>query len=196
MKTCTVKECQKVVLCRGWCRTHYTRWYETGSTDLGVRPPQRTNYDTTPIEDRFWSKVMKTSDHWIWVGGKTKLGYGSVWNNDLKKQVMAHRLSWEIANSRVIPNELHIDHLCRTPSCVNPNHLEPVTRKVNAQRGIAGQVRKQRALEQTHCINGHIRKNNVYNGGGCKTCAKINTYRRRGKLYLLKGDSNEIKSTK
>lgn len=186
METCIVNGCSKKIICRGWCRTHYTRWYETGSTELGVRPPHRINYTTTPIEERFWAKVQKTDNHWYWTGAKTILGYGSLWDYERKGHKMAHRLSWEIANGSKIPDELHIDHLCRTPSCVNPEHIEPVTRKVNAQRGIAGKLAKLRGLAQTHCINGHLRTDNIHKSGACKTCTKIRVYTKRGKLNLLR----------
>jgi hypothetical protein len=33
-----------------------------------------------------------------------------------------------------IPDGLTLDHLCRNKSCVNPDHLEPVTREENTVR--------------------------------------------------------------
>ncbi len=35
-----------------------------------------------------------------------------------------------------VPAELHLDHLCREPACINPAHLEPVTPRENALRGV------------------------------------------------------------
>jgi len=35
-----------------------------------------------------------------------------------------------------IPAGHDIDHLCRTPPCCNPTHLEVVRRAVNTQRGM------------------------------------------------------------
>lgn len=29
-KICSIQDCGKVVLCRGWCQTHYERWRRTG----------------------------------------------------------------------------------------------------------------------------------------------------------------------
>jgi hypothetical protein len=34
-----------------------------------------------------------------------------------------------------IPSDKEIDHLCRVRNCVNPEHLEPVTREENLRRG-------------------------------------------------------------
>jgi hypothetical protein len=191
MKICSISGCTKKVVCRGWCRTHYTRWYETGSTELGVRPPKRTNYTTTPIEVRFWAKVRKTDNHWWWLGGKSKLGYGAIYDNSSNKRRMAHRLSWELANGKTIPDELHIDHLCRTTSCVNPEHLEPVTRSVNASRGVAGLRARERGAARLYCRHGHARRNNIYSSGACKTCTFINTRKYREAKKCLRGNSSQ-----
>lgn len=59
---------------------------------------------------------------------------------------MAHRAVYE-ALVGPIPPELELDHLCRNPACVNPAHLEPVTRKENVRRGYWG---------KNHCKHGHV----------------------------------------
>ncbi|WP_372453667.1 HNH endonuclease [Mycolicibacterium goodii] len=54
-----------------------------------------------------------------------------------------------------LPSAQQLDHTCRNTSCVNPDHLEPVTPKVNTQRSI-------RVAGPT-CRNGHERNEaNVY----------------------------------
>lgn len=45
-----------------------------------------------------------------------------------------HRLAY-IAAYGEIPEGLVLDHKCRRPACCNPKHLEPVTVKVNTERG-------------------------------------------------------------
>ena len=62
-----------------------------------------------------------------------------------------HRYVWE-RDRGPIPKGMHIDHLCRKPSCVNVEHLEVVTPRVNTLRGISPPAVFARA---THCVNGH-----------------------------------------
>lgn len=180
---CTVDGCEKPQLSRGWCRTHYTRWYETGSVELGVRTGRE--YTTRPIEDRFWEKVQRGENHWLWTGAKSSLGYGAIWDYERQGHVMAHRLSWEIANGCKIPEGMVIDHLCRTPQCVNPDHLEVVTVSVNTARGLAGEVGGRRNRTKTHCPRNHpySPENTYYYNNGrsrvCRTCSIERTQARR-----------------
>lgn len=46
----------------------------------------------------------------------------------------AHRAMYEQVIGP-IPEGMDLDHLCRQPRCINPDHLEPVTRAKNLQRG-------------------------------------------------------------
>jgi hypothetical protein len=190
-KKCSIEGCEKPNLARTWCRTHYTRWYETGSTELGVRnppsPPPRQ--EPTPLIERFEAKVVKKSDGcWLWTGGKTKQGYGYIYDHAEGRNVQAHRVSWELANGTKIPKGLVIDHLCRTPRCVNPDHLEPVTYSVNAIRGVGADVARRRAMAVTHCPQGHpySPENTYYYNEGrtrvCRTCAIERTQERRRRM--------------
>lgn len=82
-------------------------------------------------EQRFWAKVDKSGDCWLWLASANRKGYGHIWLNGRYEQ--AHRYAYEIAVGP-IPLGLQIDHLCRTPQCVNPQHLEPVTLEENSRR--------------------------------------------------------------
>lgn len=55
------------------------------------------------------------------------------------RTVRAHRWYYEQAHGD-IPSGLDLDHLCRVRHCVNPDHLEPVSRAVNSQRGDRAKV--------------------------------------------------------
>lgn len=100
---------------------------------------------------RFFNKVDVTVDGcWLFTGGLT-LGYGTVRIAGTRKNAMAHRLAYEHSVGPIEPG-LQLDHLCRNRACVRPDHLEPVTRRVNILRG-AG-VTAQNA-SKTHCKRGH-----------------------------------------
>lgn len=51
-----------------------------------------------------------------------------------------------------VPEGLELDHLCRVTICVNPDHLEPVTHRVNVLRGASVQAAYAR---RTQCPLGH-----------------------------------------
>lgn len=76
---------------------------------------------------------------WLWLASLTPSGYGRIGLSNLssrtfgRRQIMAHNLYWERANGP-IPDGLELDHLCRVRRCVNPTHLEPVTRAENLRR--------------------------------------------------------------
>lgn len=58
----------------------------------------------------------------------------------------AHVFNWELTNGPV-PSGLELDHLCRVPRCVNPDHLEPVTCAENQQRGNAAKLTKDMVIK-------------------------------------------------
>lgn len=108
---------------------------------------------------------------WLWAGSIGSHGYGQMRHEGTTK--LAHRL----------PAGLDLDHLCRVRSCCNPDHLEPVTRIVNARRGMRGLMRKVEAAKITHCPAGHEYTHaNTYhgsNGRSCRACARARTALRR-----------------
>ena len=117
---------------------------------------------------------------WEWTGSQDKLGYGRVYYNG--KGDRAYRVFYEMIVGP-IPEGLVIDHLCRNPPCVNPDHLEPVTTRENLSRGDPTRYNRIK----TECPSGHpYDKENTYNrpdgrGRQCKICMRTHTanWRRR-----------------
>lgn len=103
--------------------------------------------------DRFFAKVEVPDvlGCWQWVASFNSHHYGQfrIWG----KTRTAHRLAWSLIVGP-IPVGLDLDHLCRNRGCVNPRHLEPVTRRVNTQRGMAAERTRASRAEQTHCRRG------------------------------------------
>lgn len=105
---------------------------------------------------RFWAKVEKTESCWLWMARVNNHGYGEINPGQRSGPPrLAHRLSYELIVGP-IPEGFVLDHLCRTPRCVNPAHLEPVTHAENVRRGLSAQLKSQ-------CPRGHaLRAPNLY----------------------------------
>jgi HNH endonuclease len=99
---------------------------------------------------RFAAKVDKTGDCWKWTGARNATGYGHI-SAGRGVCLMAHRVSWELHRGP-IPDGHQIDHLCRNPGCVNPDHLEPVTPALNTARSWGPAALN---AEKECCIRGH-----------------------------------------
>lgn len=125
------------------------------------------------LPERFWSKVSPEPNTgcWLWMGAyRDHRGYG-VFSLGGKNHY-AHRLCFIDAKGE-IPVRRELDHLCRQPSCVNPDHLEAVTRSTNNRRGLLGR-------KNTHCRYGHeLTAENRYSSGQCKLCARERARRQR-----------------
>lgn len=103
----------------------------------------------TYAAERFWAKVEKTANCWLWVAKLDSGGYGQFFLAG--KHRMAHRISYELSVG-LIPDGLTLDHLCRVHRCVRPDHLDPVTTRVNILRGIGPSALN---ATKTHCPKGH-----------------------------------------
>jgi hypothetical protein len=109
---------------------------------------------------------------WQWTGFVDKnTGYGGFWFE--RRPIPAHRASYTLFKGP-IPIGLEIDHLCRNRPCVNPEHLEAVTKKVNVLRGEGLSAVHKR---KTHCIRGHLLSGENMRqdkwGRVCRKCKRI-----------------------
>lgn len=116
------------------------------------------------FESRFWAKVRKGDDCWVWRGGRRFNGYGIIMRGN--RFEAAHRVSWELAHG-LIPSGLLVCHHCDNPPCVRPDHLFIGDHKANSADMVAkGRQRGKAPLKpkvlspaerrlQTHCKRGH-----------------------------------------
>jgi len=102
------------------------------------------------LKERLMAKV-KVAENGCWerTVGVNNLGYSTL--RFQGKMYAAHRAAYEVFIGP-IPEGLQIDHLCRNRVCVNPDHLEPVTRRENLLRGEGFSAQ---AARKTHCPQGH-----------------------------------------
>lgn len=98
--------------------------------------------------EKLLNKIEKTPTCWNWLGTiRESNGYGRV--EFQGRTQTAHRVIYELMIGE-IPNGLELDHLCRNKRCVNPAHLEPVTKLENIKR--SQEFRKLKSV----CKNGHL----------------------------------------
>ena len=135
----------------------------------------------------FWEKVAlvgNACECWLWKGVLSHNGYGR-FSIGRGKKAQAHRWAYESIIGP-IPDGLHLDHLCRVRSCVNPYHLEPVTNRENILRGEGPTAVNSRAKE---CPKGHPYSGEnliVQHGTGrlCRECKNsANRDRRQAEEY-------------
>ena len=110
---------------------------------------------------------------WIWQGS-TQNGYGVTGFAGVPSG-RVHR-SVFLLSERPIPEGLCLDHLCRVRACCNPDHLEAVTLRENALRGLSFE-------RLTHCSRGHAVRESAYRvpKTGMHYCRACKNLRRRQK---------------
>lgn len=135
-------------------------------------------YGDSRLSRQFWRRVaIATNGCWIWLG-RLRKGYGRFQLSNRK--VTAHRFCFETLVKPLGPPPpvgIDLDHTCRIRSCVNPDHLEPVTRLTNLKRSPL--------RYPTHCPLGHsyiaINTRRTKTGGrACRVCNLIHRLNRRG----------------
>ncbi len=114
---CSVEGCERLVQSRAMCNMHYQRWRTKGETGPGA--PARIHGTEA---ERFWPKVDKAGECWLWTGSIDADGYGRF--NGSKPH--AHRMAYVLTHG-AIPDGMALHHICGVARCVNPDHLEPVT---------------------------------------------------------------------
>lgn len=124
-------------------------------------------------EALFWRKVNRTDTCWLWTGYLNSEGYGEYASAALTTRLV-HRIAYALDTGQL--PDLPLDHLCRHRHCVNPDHLEPVTSKVNTRRSNVG----LNESTKTHCPHGHpYDEENTLRYGGKRYCRACKNQRAR-----------------
>ena len=161
-RICSVDDCDSIHYGHGLCQMHLSRLRRGVPLDKPrvIRTWDSNNYRV--LDDGCWE--------WL---GSTSTGYGCF------RRGYAHRYSYEL-HKGAIPDGLQIDHLCRNRLCVNPDHLEAVTVRVNVLRGVSRVAANAR---QSHCIRGHefTPENTRRRANGSRACRECGRQRGRAK---------------
>ena len=89
----------------------------------------------------FWRNVRMRvgGECWPWLGNVDSCGYG-LWVEPDGTRWMAHRRAFSLAVRPILAG-MQLDHVCRLRGCVNPAHLEEVSRSQNARRKPSVQIK-------------------------------------------------------
>jgi len=101
-------------------------------------------------ETRFWKKVDRTGECWVWIATCDPYGYGRFWLDG--RMAPAHRVSFAMTCGPIEPG-MQLDHICRNRRCVKPAHLRQVTPYWNRTHNTASPL--VAIWFSTHCSRGH-----------------------------------------
>jgi len=139
------------------------------------------------VDARFWAKVQggDVSECWTWTAS-LRDGYGQFYLRRDVSPSRSHRIAYELMVGE-IPQGLDLDHLCRNHACVNPWHLDPVTRRVNLRRGLGTRC------TESHCANGHpwtedSRYVTRLGVSACRICQRLRDHRRRAAFVFERAE--------
>lgn len=125
MSECSVDGCNSRHVAKGLCSLHYQRLRRNGNLlDAG-------EVSAAKVARRFSESFVRSGECWKWAGNSwTRNGYGVFSANNRK--VLAHRFAWSLRHGQ-IPAGMQVDHKCHNRACVNPDHLQIVTQKLNQE---------------------------------------------------------------
>jgi len=138
-------------------------------------------------EERFWAKVDRSGDCWLWTAGRTPTGYGQFRPGGLANSRHAHAVSWEMANGRRVAAGLQINHTCHVRACVRPEHLYEGTQQQNMIDKAESGWRPWNA-DKTHCKRGHefteentyhfvqVRNGREQHSRQCRECRRVSSF--------------------
>ena len=88
---------------------------------------------TADFAGRFWAKVDRSGECWLWQGSKDRQGYGRIKSPGMRVNLKAHRVAYAMS-AGIDPGAELVLHSCDNPSCCNPAHLSVGTHGENMQQ--------------------------------------------------------------
>lgn len=124
-RTCSIEGCDRQHSSRGWCVVHYEHWWKYGH-------PLDGEFQPANDAERFWSKVNKSGDCWLWTAGTWRSRGQSLYGQFVAdgRKIGAHRFAYQLVFG-AIPLDTQVDHRCHNTLCVRPEHLRLATNKQN-----------------------------------------------------------------
>lgn len=116
---------------------HKWRYYVHGSTEYVRKRPQ--------MVERFWAKVQRSDECWLWQGARFVSGYGKFSVRRIEQMQLAHRVAYELTRGKIPPG-MHVCHDCDRyyppgdttyRRCVRPDHLFLATNAGNQYDKVA-----------------------------------------------------------
>jgi len=147
--------------------------------------------DILSLAERFWPKVDKSGECWLWTASVDQHGYGQMWSFWHQRPVRASRIAWYLETGKW--PDLLVCHHCDNPTCVRFLHLFQGNHKANscdaAAKGRIGLFAKTECnpaaafqRTKTQCAVGHhydVQNTIWYHDGKWRRCrACMNAIRR------------------
>lgn len=120
------------------------------------------------LEEKLRDRSVRQGECLVWTHNLTQAGYGSF--SLLKRNWLAHRIAHEMWIGE-IPEGHDVHHKCENRACIEPTHLESLSRKDHLAIGVNSY--------KTHCKRNHeftpentiqVKRNGVITGRSCRQC--------------------------
>ena len=138
------------------------------------------------LAERFWEKVNRDGDCWIWEASYRPNGYGQFRIDG--KNCASHRVSWELSYGP-IPQNMKVLHTCDTPLCVRPYHLFLGNIKDNVrdmrEKGRQNDTGPKIVMSNSYVIKGRRTKLNLQQVSDIRKLGDSLSARKIAKVYGL-----------